>query len=276
MKPEICSVHTHSVLCDGKNTLAEMADAAYHAGVRYFGASGHSPTPIPHDAGNVLPDDLTVYRRELQELRQRYDGRMEVLWGIEQDSCGHQAVPDWCDYWIGSVHNLYDPAAGKYHGIDWGTEQLSACCREMFHGDFMALTEKYYEDVAIIAAKKPAILGHIDLITKFNEDGSFLDESARRYRAAALEALHAADPAATLLEINTGAMARGYRTVPYPALFLLREWKAMGGEVILTADAHSAGGIVWGYRQAAELAAAAGYRRSVVLTLAGRALCPLA
>ena len=55
--PELCSVHTHSCLCDGKGTLAEMAEAAYQAGVRYFGASGHSHTEIPHDAGNVLPAD---------------------------------------------------------------------------------------------------------------------------------------------------------------------------------------------------------------------------
>ncbi len=59
-----------------------------------------------------------------------------------------------------------------------------------------------------------------------------------RYRAAALEALHAADPDATLLEINTGGVARGYRAAPYPALFLLREWRSMGGRSS-SSDAHS-------------------------------------
>ena len=27
-----CSVHTHSTMCDGKNTLAEMARAAFERG----------------------------------------------------------------------------------------------------------------------------------------------------------------------------------------------------------------------------------------------------
>ena len=63
MNALLCSVHTHSVLCDGKNTLAEMAAAAFAAGVRYFGASGHSHTDIPHDAGNVLPADLVEIGR---------------------------------------------------------------------------------------------------------------------------------------------------------------------------------------------------------------------
>ena len=126
LTPTLCSVHTHSALCDGKGTLAEMAAAAYAAGVRFFGASGHSHTPIPYDAGNVLPADMAEYRRQVLALRAEYDGRMEVLLGIEQDSCSAQSVPDWTDYWIGSVHNLYDPRTGKYHGVDWSAERLAA------------------------------------------------------------------------------------------------------------------------------------------------------
>ena len=163
LTPECGSVHTHSVLCDGKGTLAEMAAAAFGAGVRYFGASGHSHTEIPHDAGNVLPADLSDYRSQLLALRDAYAGRMEILLGVEQDSQSSQPVPDWTDYWIGSVHNLYDPRTGKHHCVDWDREKLSACRDELFGGDMLALTEGYYRDVAAMAERKPAILGHIDL-----------------------------------------------------------------------------------------------------------------
>jgi histidinol-phosphatase (PHP family) len=88
-----------------------------------------------------------------------------------------------------------------------------------------------------------------------------------------MEALHAADPASTLLELNTGAVARGYRKTPYPARFLLEEWRRMGGQIILTADAHTAEGIVFGYRDAAAWAMGAGYRESVVLTGHGPVGC---
>ena len=276
LTPKACSVHTHSTLCDGRNTLAEMAAAAYAAGVRHFGASGHSPTPIPHDAGNVLPGDMAEYRAAVLALRTQYAGRMEVLLGIEQDSCSRQAVPDWADYWIGSVHNLYNPATGKYHAVDWDAEKLSVCREELFQGDSLALAKGYYADVATMAARRPTILGHIDLITKFNGDGAFFDEEGSRYQKTALEALRAADPTSTLLEINTGAMARGYRSTPYPALFILKEWRAMGGRIILTADAHTAGGIVFGYDAAAEWARAAGFRDGALLTGKGPVLCPLA
>ena len=273
--PEQCSVHTHSDLCDGRDSLEAMAAAAFAAGVRYFGASGHSHTPVPHDAGGVLSEDLTDYRTRLKRLREAYRGRMEVLLGIEQDSCSPQPVPDWADYWIGSVHNLYDPATGAYHCVDWDREKLAACRDEMFCGNALAMAEGYYADVAAMAARCPTILGHIDLVTKFNESAAFFNETAPRYRAAALEALHAADPERTLLEINTGGMARGYRTTPYPALFLLRAWHEMGGGVILTADSHPTGTGVWGYRQSADWARAAGYTRCMILTASGHAACPL-
>ena len=51
MTPFACSVHTHATCCDGKNTLEEMAAAAYAAGVQYYGISCHSHTPIDLDVG---------------------------------------------------------------------------------------------------------------------------------------------------------------------------------------------------------------------------------
>lgn len=263
-----CSVHTHSRLCDGKDTLGSMARAAFEAGAVSFGASGHSHTPIPEDEGGVLPADMTAYRAEVLRLREEYAGKMDVLLGIELDNRA-DVTAEGFDYWIGSVHRLRGPDGGDYT-VDWDAETLERCLRGPFAGDSERMVEHYYREVRRMAARKPTILGHIDLITKFNEDGGFFDEEAPRCRAAALEALHAADPVETLLEINTGAMSRGYRSIPYPALFLLKEWRSMGGQVILTADAHSAGAIVYGYAQAAELARAAGFARSVLLTLSGR------
>ena len=119
-----CSVHTHSVMCDGKNTLAEMAQAAFQAGVVSFGASGHSHTPVPEDEGCVLPEDMTAYRKEVLRLRGEYAGGMDVLLGIELDSCA-DVTAEAFDYWIGSVHYLRD-SEGNRHPVDWDKETLAA------------------------------------------------------------------------------------------------------------------------------------------------------
>ncbi|MCI9330878.1 MAG: histidinol-phosphatase HisJ family protein [Oscillibacter sp.] len=268
MRGSYCSVHTHSRFCDGENTLAEMAQAAFEAGVVSFGASGHCHTPMPEDQGCVLPVDMTAYREEVLRLRGEYAGRMDVLLGIELDNCA-DVTPEGFDYWIGSVHRLRD-SEGNWHMVDWDAQTLKGCLQSQFTGNSLIMIRSYYDEVCRMAARKPTVLGHIDLIAKFNEDGYFFDEDDSRYRFAALEALHAADPGETLLEINTGAMSRGYRSVPYPALFLLREWRDMGGSILLSADAHRAGDVVYGYVQAAELARAAGYERSALLTHKGR------
>jgi histidinol-phosphatase (PHP family) len=273
LTPAMCSVHTHTTLCDGKDTPEAMAAAAYAAGVRYYGFSCHSHTPIPADAGAVLPADMGEYRETVLRLRRAYAGRMEILLGLEWDSQS-DVRPEGFDYWIGSVHYEKGPN-GKYYAADWGREHFSACRDELCGGDALAVTELYYQEAARVAAMKPPILGHFDLIVKHNGDGALFDETSPRYRAAALEALHAADPAVSLLEMNTGGVSRGYRAAPYPAPFLLREWKEMGGRIILTADAHSADTVVSGYDQAAKAAKAAGFSASVLLTAAGLLECPL-
>ena len=274
LTPWCCSVHNHADFCDGHDALTAMADAASAQNIQYFGISCHAHTPIPSDAGAVLPRDMTAYRAAIEAVRAAYAGRMEVLSGIEWDSWS-DVTPEGFDYWIGSVHYQRSPE-GIYYAADWSQEQFTACRDELFGGDALAVAEGYFREVGRVAEKKPTILGHIDLITKLNAGNHFFDEEAPRYRSAALAALHHADTDKTLLEINTGGVSRGYRTAPYPALFLLREWHAMGGRVILTADAHCKEHLLFGYDQAAELARAAGFTEAAVLTAAGAVSCPLA
>ena len=138
------------------------------------------------------------------------------------------------------------------------------------------MAETYFAAVAEVAAKGPTILGHFDLLKKLNGDGRFFDETHPRYRAAALAALEAAAGKVQALEINTGGVARGYREELYPAPFLLKRWKALGGEVILTADAHSTDGLLFAFEQAAAYAKAAGFEQAVVLNKQGKPeKCPL-
>ena len=73
-----CSVHTHSTMCDGKNTLAEMAAAAFAAGAASFGASGHSHTPIPaatQPPRTETPEFVNLVRVDLDEYRRKHDSR---------------------------------------------------------------------------------------------------------------------------------------------------------------------------------------------------------
>lgn len=273
MTPFACSVHTHSTLCDGKASLEEMVAAAYAAGVKYYGVSCHSHTPIPLDEGGVLPADMTEYRSTVLRLREQYAGGMDILLGLEWDSCA-DVEPVGFDYWIGSVHYQRAPD-GAYYTTDWDDEKFLLCLNDGCGGDAMAVVARYYEEAARVAQKKPTILGHFDGIVKLNQGNKYFDEESPRYQELALEALHCADPHESLLEINTGGMFKHYRRSPYPAKFLLEEWRAMGGRIIITSDAHAAAGILFGYQDAIDLARSAGFTHSVLLTPKGPLECPL-
>ena len=103
--------------------------------------------------------DLTAYRAEGERLRREYEGRMEILLGIEWDLCADAPVPDWAEYWIGSVHNLRDARSGVYYTMDWKPEVLRACRDEMFGGDMTALM-KSLKSLAALPDDTLVIPGH--------------------------------------------------------------------------------------------------------------------
>lgn len=262
-----CTVHCHTGLCDGNNTPAEMAKAAFEHGVKVLGFSGHSHTP--HDEGYCMSVENTArYRAEIKALRQEYAGRMTILCGLEWDQWSDESLSEW-DYTIGSVHYVTGPRTGTRYTIDYREEDLRAALAE-FDGDGDAMSEAYFAAVAQVATKGPTILGHFDLMKKLNGKGRFFDENSPRWRAAALGALEAAYGRVGALEINTGGVARGYRTDFYPALYLLERWRQLGGKVILTADAHSTENLLFGFEQAAEYAKQAGFDRVCVLNSRGK------
>lgn len=261
------SVHCHSTLCDGKNTLQQMAGAACAQGLTTLGFSGHSYAKPACDYC-MSPDGTARYCAAVAKLKNEYRGRLDILCGIEWDSLSGDR-PAGYDYWIGSTHHLYGKNTGKYYEIDFRPEDLRDCINNDFDADPLAAVEAYFAEVEKLAAQKPDILGHIDLIKKLNADGSFFDEKSPRYRAAALKALHTARENDCILEVNTGGVYRGYRRDFYPSAALLGEWNKLGGRVIITADAHDTAALTFGFDEAAAAIRAAGFAAVTVLTING-------
>ena len=117
-----------------------------------------------------------------------------------------------------------------------------------YGGDFYSFIEDYYEAVADVYRKTGCqIIGHFDLVTKFNQAGDLFDTNHPRYQAAAHKALEALLDAPAVLEINTGAISRGYTTAPYPARDILDKWRKAGKRVIFSSDCHSKDHLLFGY-----------------------------
>ena len=56
-----------------------------------------------------------------------------------------------------------------------------------------------------------------------------------------------------VFEINTGAISRGYRTVPYPSADQIAYIRSKGGVLILSSDSHAAGTICYDFEEFADL-----------------------
>lgn len=267
------SVHVHTKLCDGKNTPEELAVTAWRAGLRTLGFSGHSHTP--HDIEYCMTNARTqLYRAQAARLKERYAGKLDILCGLEWDLLSDDD-PAAYDYWIGSAHYVQGPRTGKYYEIDWRESDLADCIRQDFDGDGLAVVEAYFANVAAVAARKPTILGHFDLIKKVNGAGQFFDENDPRYHASARRALEAAAASGCVLEVNTGAVYRGFRKDFFPSPALLADWLAMGGEVVITADAHDVRALTYGFEEAAAQLKALGFDHVQVLGAAGFTPCAL-
>jgi histidinol-phosphatase (PHP family) len=230
-------------MCDGKNTLQEMASAACAKGLTTLGFTGHSYTQRDREYC-MSPSRTAQYKATIAKLKTEYKGKVDILCGIEWDLLSEDKRTGY-DYWI---HD---------------------CIYDDFDGDPLAAVEAYFAEVEKVAAMGPDILAHIDLIKKLNAAGEFFDEESPRYKAAALKALNAAKEHGCLLEVNTGSVYRGYRKDFYPGPWLLGEWQKMGGKVIITSDAHDVDSLTFGFDEAAAAVKAAGFKSVEVLTING-------
>ena len=247
----ISNFHTHTHFCDGKNSPEEMVQAAIGAGCPAIGFSGHSNTPF--DPGYCMDYGREkAYRREVLALKEKYRDQIAVYLGLEQDYDSPPASGCY-EYLIGSVH--YVKKNGEYLSIDDTPERFQSGVEKLYGGDFYSLCEDYYCRVAnVIRRTGCQIVGHFDLVTKFNEKVPFFAEYHPRYREAALAALRSLLSQGAILEINTGAISRNWRREPYPDLFLLEEMGRWQAKVILSSDAHRAEDLLFGLEKARALA----------------------
>lgn len=226
--------HIHTTFSDGKNTPREIIEYAIKKGVDTVGFTDHSFAPF--DNGCIKEDKIDEYINEISALKKEYSGRINVLCGIEQDYCSCGDVSRY-DYVIGSVHYL--KVLGEYIPIDISVDIVKNAVNKYFGGKVYGFLEEYFNVVSLVVEKtKCDIIGHFDLVSKFNEKTPFFDENDVGYKELWKNALNKLLSTGKTFEINTGAMARGLKSNPYPNAEMIDYIKAGGGKFVLSSDAH--------------------------------------
>ena len=256
----LSNFHTHSTFCDGKDTPEEMSEAALAQVFDALGFSSHGYTEF--DLRYCMKDE-DGYIERVNAVKEAYKGRLEIYLGTEEDAFDHVAREKY-DYIIGSSHYLLTNKG--ILPIDSSKEHFAACL-EAFKDNTLVLAESYYSAFcSYIRSRRPDIVGHFDLITKYDELAAsrFLADPA--YNAIAERYAALAAESGCVFEVNTGAIARSLRTAPYPAANLISVLKKGGARFILSSDCHDKTKLAFAFDDAKAFLREAGIREAVTLS----------
>lgn len=247
--------HTHTIYSDGHDSIRAMIEAAVENGFTALGFSDHSYTyyqkhlSIPAGFGEV-------YINRIKGEAANYADKIKVYAGIELD--GESEIPhENFDYILASVHDMVKD--GVTLPIDSNPEGEQKIIDDFFGGNSVDFAKAYYESVVThIKRNKVDIVGHIDVITKYG----LVDDQSDIYRDAAIEAVREIAKHCKTFEMNTGAIARGLKTLPYPGEFILNELKSLGCRIIVTSDCHFCEKLTTWFSEAEDYLTAHGFKKS--------------
>ena len=249
MRHPCANYHTHSTWCDGKNTPREMVEAAIAKGFDTIGFSSHSMLPQDDVDWVITPEKAPRYAAEIRALAKEYAPRIRVLCGVEADYVPGGAEPSRAayaaiapDYNIGSVHFVVAPGGGNVP-VDKSPDSLAEGVRDHFGGNVEAYIRAYFAQVRDSLAFDFDVVGHPDLVRKFNAKYPYFDESAAWYREELERTADAIAASGKLVEVNTGAISRGWRDDAYPSPEFRALLRGRGVKFILSSDAHAAEGL---------------------------------
>ncbi len=255
----LTNFHTHSTFCDGKNTPEEIVLSALDKGFSAIGFSGHGYTGFDL---RYCMKDTEGYIAEIRRLKEKYSKDIQVYLGIEEDAHALTNRAEF-DYIIGSSHYLFKD--GKYYPLDSNLDYYKRCL-DAFDNDIIAMATAYYEAFSnYIHSRKPDIIGHFDVVTKFDEAGEYYLANNEQYQKLAVRYAEEAAKSGCLVELNTGAVARGVRSTPFPSEVSLHALKKAGARMILSSDSHQADTLDFGFEDAKQLLKDVGFRELYTL-----------
>ena len=250
--------HTHSTLCDGTSTLEEHAREALRLGFTHLGFSGHMDADVHMD--------FDRYLAEVRSVQEKYRDRMEILCGVELDNLYDPKYAGMADYVIGSTHFL-DVEYERPLSVDDTPEDFLLLLNGFYRGDWRKMCRDYYEiEAGIWRRFDCTFIGHFDLVAKFNDELHVIDEEDPVYLGYASEAMEALADRGLVFEINTRNVHKGRL---FPGKRLLKRLHEMGGEVILSSDAHCCTELNKGFDTALRAARECGFDHVNILVKGG-------
>ena len=243
MEKFLTDMHTHTTFShDGKNTPAEMLEAAQKNGLAFYGVSDH----FDYDYDFSLMDeaeriatqngDTAEYFHTLRHLQEDYEGVMNVAVGAE---FGYSEKPEvWGRYLSTYEKRRPDFVINSVHGVggrDYARYQFVGDKKEIY-GAYLKLVRK-----SLDAPYPYDIVGHIGYIARYVP---FADRklSLEEFGDEINDILKTIIKKGKILEVNSANKTLENRTLP--AWEIVERYFALGGrKVSFGSDAHFVGRI---------------------------------
>lgn len=244
----LTDTHMHSTVSfDGFNTRAEMAYAAWQAGLDVICLTDHYD--IINEKNELVPhyDWRPARMQQMQAQNQITPGSpFKLLYGLELGNApaafasAEEALQEpYLDFVIGSIHNCSLALSGQdFYYVDYrGKPELAELHLRDYFSSLLALSRWGDYDA----------LGHLPYPLRYMRERDGLPIGLEQYRDECRALLRLNAEAGKALEVNTN---RGKDSLEdYRAL--LADWKELGGEfVTVGADAHRAEDVGKGVKRA--------------------------
>lgn len=256
------NLHTHSTYCDGKNSLEEIVKQAIKMQFSILGFSSHGNVTIP-GVSQINSQKYEDYLQEVRRLKTKYAEQINIYLGIEEDSWGTRYHG--LDYVIGSCHIV------KGLPIDHNEGTFKLLLENVYQGNFYQFLIDYFQElIKLTTYSEVDIIGHFDLYAKYNEQEKYFKFADAKYLELAYQCLDKIVASGKIIEVNTGAIARGYRTRPYPHYLLLKYLaQKEDAKIILNSDCHNKEYLDCYFKESLELLKELGFKELMVLTESG-------
>jgi len=245
-------IHLHSKYCGhATGELEEYIEHGIKLGLDAAGFAFHLPVKVFHEPKvNVTREELDLLAREVERLRDAYQGQLPVLFGGEADylpgsehEVAHLAGAYPFDYVIGSIHFIED----------WAFDHPAEVARYE-ECDIRALYTTYFGLVCdAMESGLFDVVGHVDLIKKFGH------RPAGDWSELVEEVCTTAQQHDLCVEINTAGIDKPVGE-HYASEEFVRRCFELGVPIAFGSDAHAPQEVGRYFRRAVELARSIGHR----------------
>ncbi|MEX2682904.1 MAG: histidinol-phosphatase HisJ [Candidatus Sigynarchaeota archaeon] len=254
---DLVDLHVHTYRCHhARGTAEDMVKSAIQKGLKAIGINDHFPmrylpAPIPVQDYAMELSEVPDHLKELKQLKETYNGKIDVLIGFEIDF--YQPAIDAIKRSIEPFVDDFDYVYGSVHVVRGFPVDDEKFLRKWDGQDVDAVFAEYYQALASMASTRLFdVVGHFDLPKKYKKiPVGNLDAQI----TTALDAIRSAGMA---MEINTAGLRKPIGEI-YPSRHILEMAIKESIPVTLGSDAHDPAEVGHEFSKAVALARQVGF-----------------